>query len=147
MTIVDHAESSSYRRKEVWGETPVEIVGFVPHDRIADLYAQLDVLLAPSLWPESFGLVTREARAAGLWVVASDRGAIGEDIKHEVDGFRISVDGPKELCAVLARINADPVRYQQSPPQPERPVRTMIDQAHDLLMLYDKLFDQARADE
>lgn len=147
LTIVDHAESSSYRRKEVWGETPVEIVGFVPHDRIADLYAQLDVLLAPSLWPESFGLVTREARAAGLWVVASDRGAIGEDIRHEVDGFRISVDGPKELCAVLVRINADHARYQQSPPQPERSVRTMIDQAHDLLTLYDKLFDQARADE
>ncbi len=80
MTVVDHAHDGDYLREEVWGTTPVRIIGRVAQERICDLYADLDVLLAPSLWPESFGLVTREARTAGLWVVASDRGAIGEEI-------------------------------------------------------------------
>lgn len=142
LTLVDHAESSSYRREEVWGETPVEIVGFVPHNRVSDLYARLDVLLAPSLWPESFGLVTREAQSAGLWVVASNRGAIGEDLTNDVDGFQISVERPDELSEVLARINADTARYRRSPPKSKRPVRTMADQAQDLLMLYGELINR-----
>lgn len=74
LTLVDHAMLASEVREEVWGDTPVRLVGRKPQDEIVKLYAELDVLLAPSLWPESFGLVTREAQAAGLWVVASDRG-------------------------------------------------------------------------
>lgn len=49
----------------------------------------MDVLFAPSLWPESFGLVTREAAACGCWVVASDLGGIGEDIVESKTGYLI----------------------------------------------------------
>jgi len=97
------------------------------------------VLLAPSLWPESFGLVTREARAAGLWVVASRLGAIGEDIDEGVNGFRVDVGSPEGLRAVFQRIDADPERFRASPPQPSQPSRTAADQGEDLIALYDRL--------
>ncbi|NEU12667.1 glycosyltransferase [Methylobacterium sp. BTF04] len=139
LTIVDHACNADYEGMETWGTTPVRIIGFVPHEEIANVYADLDVLLAPSIWPESFGLVTREARAAGLWVVASDRGAIGESIREDVDGFRIDVSSPAGLLDVLKQIDARPARFHESPPLSHEPERATADQANDLLALYDEL--------
>ncbi len=85
-------------------------------------------------WPphsgrRAFGLVTREARTAGLWVVASDRGAIGEEIVDDVDGFRIDVSGPDALLRVLRLIDKNPQRFLHSPPPPSVSPRTMPDQA------------------
>ena len=136
LTLVDHSQDGGHQRHEIWGTTRVQIVGFIPQDEISKLYSSLDVLLAPSLWPESFGLVSREAKAAGLWVVASDRGAIGEEITEGVDGFRVNVDGSEQLTAVLAQINADPARFKSSPPISEKPIRYMHDQAQDLITYY-----------
>ena len=45
------------------------------HLDIADIYAALDVLVAPSRW-EGFGLVAAEAMAAGVPVIASDVGGL-----------------------------------------------------------------------
>lgn len=140
MTVVDHAHDGDYLREEVWGTTPVRIIGRMAQERVCDLYADLDVLLAPSLWPESFGLVTREARAAGLWVVASDRGAIGEEIVDNVDGFRIDVSGPDALLRVLRLIDANPWRFLDTPPPPLVSPRTMADQGADLVDLYTKFW-------
>jgi phosphatidylinositol alpha-mannosyltransferase len=44
----------------------------VTDDALCDLLAGADVVCAPSLWGESFGLVLVEAMAAGVPVVASD---------------------------------------------------------------------------
>lgn len=145
MTVVDHAHDGDYLREEVWGTTPVRIIGRVAQERICDLYADLDVLLAPSLWPESFGLVTREARTAGLWVVASDRGAIGEEIVDDVDGFRIDVSGPDALLRVLRLIDKNPQRFLHSPPPPSVSPRTMADQGADLVALYAGFWPDPRA--
>ncbi|MBB2960606.1 glycosyltransferase [Methylobacterium sp. R2-1] len=139
LTLVDHARATDYVSDETWGATSVRIVGKVPQEQIGQLYAEMDVLLAPSLWPESFGLVTREAHAAGLWVVASQLGAIGEDIDEGVNGFRVDVRSPDGLRAVFQRINADPGRFRTSPPQPSHPPRTAADQGEDLIALYDRL--------
>jgi glycosyltransferase involved in cell wall biosynthesis len=139
LTLVDHALATDYVSEETWGATSVRIVGKVPQEQIGELYAEMDVLLAPSLWPESFGLVTREARAAGLWVVASNLGAIGEDIEEGINGFRVDVASPDGLRAVFQRIDADPERFRASPPQPAHPPRTAADQGEDLIALYDRL--------
>ncbi|WP_244474268.1 glycosyltransferase [Methylobacterium sp. Leaf87] len=139
LTLVDHARAPGETSTEIWGTTPVRLIGRQPQDSIAELYAELDVLLAPSLWPESYGLVTREARAAGLWVVASDRGAIGADLIEDVDGFRIDVESPEGLRNVLSRMDNDPVRFSQSPPLMPDTERTTADQGNDLLELYDRI--------
>ncbi|WP_082515372.1 glycosyltransferase [Methylobacterium sp. Leaf112] len=139
LTLVDHARAPGETSTEIWGSTPVRLIGRQPQDSIAELYAELDVLLAPSLWPESYGLVTREARAAGLWVVASDRGAIGADLTDKVDGFRIDVESPDSLRDVLVCINNDPVRFSQSPSAVRSSERTTADQGNDLLKLYERI--------
>jgi glycosyltransferase involved in cell wall biosynthesis len=89
--IVDHliAPGSNKVRSVQWGTVPVRFIPKIEMSNMADFYADYDVLLAPSVWPESYGLVTREALSAGLWVVASDTGALGEDIEDGVNGYRV----------------------------------------------------------
>ena len=61
-------------RKEAEG-LPVEFVGFTEPGAFLD---GVDVLVAPSIWAEPFGLTVVEAFAAGAPVIGSDQGAIGE---------------------------------------------------------------------
>ena len=134
LLVLDHAMEPGMERLEVWGTTPVRRRGRVAQSQIAELYAETDVLVATSTWPESYGLVTREALQAGCRVIASDRGAIGADVSGEL-GFVVSVDTPAPLAAVLARINADPARYCVAPTTKPR-LRTSLEQAHELAALY-----------
>ncbi|MGY2049177.1 glycosyltransferase [Methylobacterium sp. JK268] len=144
LTLVDFAQDPGSAREEVWGTTPVTIVGPVAPEAVPALYRSLDVLLAPSRCAESFGLVSREARAFGLWVVASDRGAMGEEVRPGIDGFVIDVGTAQPLREVLAAIDDDPARYCALPPPAAGPVRRAADQADDLLRLYDEILAAPR---
>jgi glycosyltransferase involved in cell wall biosynthesis len=72
-------------------------------DRMQAFYASQDVLIAPSIWPESFGLVTREALAAGLWVIASRAGALAEPIQDGKNGWVVEPGSPQELLTALRK--------------------------------------------
>ena len=135
--VVDHSKPKQYERQEIWGTTPVTVIGKVGQNQVSELYADIDVVLAPSLWPESFGLVTREAHAAGCWVVASDRGAIGSDVIENVDGHVIDVSDSQGLSAVLMRIDGAWTHYLQPPPV--RSLRSCKAQGDELADLYRSL--------
>lgn len=135
LTVIDHGRSAGAEEHLIWGETPVRITGKTPQEEMHRLYARTDVLLAPSIWPESYGLVAREALSAGLWVVASDLGAMGEDVTPGVNGFVIDVSTVEGLADALGQINADPARYLASPA--ERPaIRRAEQQAAELMAIY-----------
>ncbi|MDQ6869425.1 MAG: glycosyltransferase [Pseudomonadota bacterium] len=143
LTVVDHSRYGGDVDLLTWGGTPVRIVGKTMPERMHEIYGQHDVLLAPSLWAEPFGLVTREALSAGLWVVASDRGAIGEDVTHGVNGWVIDVETPQSLLAVLSEIDSNPTKYVKSPPV--MPLRGANEQADELLKIYRDVLARPRA--
>jgi glycosyltransferase involved in cell wall biosynthesis len=130
LVAVDLALESGTERRVVWGATEVIFRAKVPQADVGELYADIDVLLAPSLWPESYGLVAREALAAGCWVVASDRGAIGQDVPAKA-GFVIDVTSHDALSKVFARMNDDPSTFTRSP-RVKLALRTARDQAVEL---------------
>ena len=134
LTVVDHFKPLGYEHRERWGDTEVRVIGKVSQSEVTALYADIDVLVAPSLWPESYGLVTREAQACGCWVVASDRGAIGGNVTEGVNGHIVDVSTIDGLMAVLARMNSDPARYRQPPPM--LPLRSADAQGAELAALY-----------
>lgn len=134
LVIVDHALPPGAEVHERWNTTPVHRIPRLPQAQVGALYGRFDVLMAPSVWAESFGLVTREALALGLWVVASDRGAVGADITEDVNGHVVSVDDHRALAEALSRIDADPARYTTAPPPPT--LRTAAQQGDDLAALY-----------
>jgi glycosyltransferase involved in cell wall biosynthesis/tetratricopeptide (TPR) repeat protein len=135
LTVVDHARAADERRSCVWNTTPVTFCGLMPQARMGELYGRLDVLLAPSVWPESYGLVTREALACGLWVIASDRGAMGACIIEGENGFVVDVSDAKGLAEALAMIDADPGRFRR-PPSRRVTLRRACEQADALKSLY-----------
>ncbi|MEA2048169.1 MAG: glycosyltransferase family 4 protein [Campylobacterota bacterium] len=109
--IVDHAKEEGYISKKKWGKIDITFIGRQNQENIVSLYGKIDVLFAPSIWPESFGLVTREASACGCWVVASNMGGIGEDILDGKNGFVI--DPTQEaLEKTLQKIDSNYKKYK-----------------------------------
>ncbi|MBF0817682.1 glycosyltransferase [Microbacterium paludicola] len=115
LTVVDHSKPFGHVERATWGSTPVTIIGKVPQESIADVYAETDVLVAPSIWPESFGLVTREAAAAGCWVVASDIGGIGEQVVEGKTGLKVKAGDRSSLLQALHTIDGDAERFLGRP--------------------------------
>ncbi len=133
--VIDHAEEVGYEAQELWGTTPVTVRGSIPQDGVFDLYDSLDVLVAPSTWPESFGLVSREALTLGLWVVVSGLGALAEDVVEGQNGFVIDVGHARDLVRVLRLIDADPERFTRSPAVAFEP-RPATRQTDDFVAIY-----------
>ena len=73
-----------------------------------DVFASMDVLIAPSLGLESFGLAPREAQARGVPVVASRRGALVEAVAPGVDGELFEPGDVAALAALVARLAQRP---------------------------------------
>jgi glycosyltransferase involved in cell wall biosynthesis len=130
-----------------WGGTSVTISAPFPQGEIAKLYGGIDVLLAPSRWPESFGLVAREAGHFGLWVVAPTIGAMGEDIVEGQNGFRIDTTDRQELGSLLARMNAEPDKFRQGTALRIERQRTAHAQAVEIADLYRSIPSRTVANE
>ncbi|ANI78454.1 glycosyltransferase [Sphingobium sp. EP60837] len=114
LTMIDGTLGGGQSIDTIWGTTPVTLMAPFPQSQVGTLYGQLDVLLAPSTWPESFGLVTREALGSGLWVVASNLGAIGQEIEDGCNGYVIDVATTRDLIKVLENIDKDPMKYKEN---------------------------------
>ncbi|WP_144967215.1 glycosyltransferase [Pseudomonas sp. DE0010] len=136
LLIVDHSKEEGYEHHSLWGKVPVTFVGRVSQTGIVDLYTKIDVLFAPSTWPESFGLVTREAIASGCWVVASNMGGIGEDIIENENGYVIE-PSKHMLQAVLKYIDQHVTKHKL--PSISAVSRTSASQASDLSVIYQAL--------
>jgi phosphatidylinositol alpha-mannosyltransferase len=67
-----------------------------------------DVLCAPALGGESFGMVLTEAFAAGTPVVASDIVGYREIVDDGVDGMLVPPDDPRALAAALLDLWGQP---------------------------------------
>ena len=140
LLVIDHALPQGVVEHEVWGNTPVIRKGKLPQSEVDALYAQIDVLVAPSLWPESYGLVTREALASGAWVIASDRGAVGSDVTEGENGHIVDVSDSGDLIRVLQMIDTTPERYR-TPPATHPTLRLAVDQAHQLKNVYNGILN------
>jgi glycosyltransferase involved in cell wall biosynthesis len=66
------------------------------------LLGQAAAFLMPILWNEPFGIVMAEALACGTPVVALNRGAVPEVVRHQVNGF--VCDSLDEMVRAVARI-------------------------------------------
>lgn len=136
LTMIDNSLPEGEVILTHWGETAVRLQGPVRQQDAGQLYANMDVLLAPSVWPESFGLVVREALDAGVHVIVSDRGALKDEVIPGETGTIISVETSLPLQAALARLDETGVPPQGRQSDAPRRHRTSDDQARELVALY-----------
>lgn len=68
---------------------------------ISQLYSRTTVLVFPSLWPETLGIVGIEALSQGVPVVASDIGGVPEWAIEGQTGFRVPPGNPEAIARAV----------------------------------------------
>lgn len=82
--------------------------GLVPHDRLPEVFTQIDVLVVPSILPEAFGLVVAEAFSAGRPVIVFNSGALQQQVSDGVDGFIVERNDSKALSEAMQKFIDNP---------------------------------------
>ena len=88
----------------------VRVLGAVDEAEKATLLRSADVVLAPHLGGESFGIVVAEAMAAGAAVVASDLPAFRALLGGGRHGVLVPPGSAPDLAAAVTALLADPAR-------------------------------------
>jgi phosphatidylinositol alpha-mannosyltransferase len=88
----------------------IDIPGRVSRESLWSELHEADVLCAPSLSGESFGMVLTEAFAAGTPVVASAIAGYSDVVTDGVDGVLVPPGDPQRLAEELQRIHHEPRR-------------------------------------
>jgi glycosyltransferase involved in cell wall biosynthesis len=84
-------------------DTQVTFTGWIDAGQREQLFASLDLLVVPSVWPEPLGLIGLEAASAGVPAVAFDVGGIGDWLEDGVTG-RLVPGRPPSSRALAAAI-------------------------------------------
>jgi len=89
----------------------VDFIGKVPHERIAELYLNSNIVVFPSIHPEAFGRVALEAMTFGKPVIASRVGGIPEIVKDGETGLLVPPDDGEELAkAIMTLVENEELR-------------------------------------
>ncbi len=91
----------------------MDIRGRVSGERLWRELHEADVLCAPSLSGESFGMVLTEAFAAGTPVIASAIAGYSDVVSDGVDGLLVPPGDPQRLAEELQRAHHEPERLRE----------------------------------
>jgi len=91
----------------------IDIRGRVSREELWTELHAADVLCAPSLSGESFGMVLTEAFAAGTPVIASAIAGYSDVVSDGVDGLLVPPGDPQRLAEELQRVHFEPERLQE----------------------------------
>jgi phosphatidylinositol alpha-mannosyltransferase len=94
------------------GDEGIRVLGKVSDEEKSAALASADLLVAPSLGGESFGMVLTEAFAAGTPVVASDIPGYRDVVRDDVDGVLVPRGDATALAETLRDLAVDPARRQ-----------------------------------
>ena len=95
---------------EAAAEPHIEALGRVEHDELWRRLHEADVLCAPSLSGESFGMILTEAFAAGTPVIASHIAGYADVVTDGVDGVLVPPADPQRLAEELQALHHEPER-------------------------------------
>jgi len=125
----DYLRSLAYDDERIcfWGPyNPAEAV---------DLMSRFDIIVVPSVWPETYNLVAREALMARRSVVASRIGALPEAVCHEQNGLLVSPNNVSELAIALQRL-VDCPELREKLESGQRRIKTLEQEMEELIAIY-----------
>ena len=80
---------------------------------LADFYRGARMLVVPSQWFETFGMVGAEAMSHGVPIIVSRLGAVAELVDEGVDGLAFEPGNARDLASKILELWDDPHRCQQ----------------------------------
>jgi len=104
----DGEDRTAIERLPATARSRVTMLGAVRNEDLPPYHAACDVLVAPSVGGESFGMILVEAMAAGLPVIASDIPGYDEVIADGIDGLLVPPRAPVSLAEAIGRVLKDP---------------------------------------
>jgi phosphatidylinositol alpha-mannosyltransferase len=129
------------------GMRGIEIRGRVTDEELWRELHDADVLCAPSLGGESFGMILTEAFAAGTPVVASDIAGYRDVVTHGQDGLLVPRAQPRQLAEALRSLWLDPERRRQMSVAARKRAEDFAwpKVAHRVLKVYERALSAPRA--
>jgi glycosyltransferase involved in cell wall biosynthesis len=100
-----------FLREKYMRQENIRFMGPVFGDQKTQLFMDSDFLIAPSVAPESFGLVIAEAFSQGIPVIASRIGAFSEIVRDGETGFLVQPGSVEELSSVILKISTRKKEY------------------------------------
>lgn len=86
----------------------VNFKGRFDNSKLSEVYAEIDVLVVPSVWYENSPITIHEAYLTHTPVVTSDIGGMAEYVRDGVDGLHFKVGDADDLAAKLRRFVDEP---------------------------------------
>jgi glycosyltransferase involved in cell wall biosynthesis len=96
-------------RNLVEGKENCQVTGWVSMARVKQELAKARVLVFPSLWYETYGLVVAEAAAMGIPAIVSDISAAAERVQNGITGWHFRSGDAGDLGRVLELVKNDEI--------------------------------------
>jgi glycosyltransferase involved in cell wall biosynthesis len=119
----------------------ISFCGTYKAEAIGDVLADIDVMVAPSLCYESYGLAMHEALACNVPVIASNIGGAAEVIQDSVNGFTFYPGDVKDLESKMKHILDDTGELNIIKSNLGRHASPLIEEE---AYLYERLYNGAR---
>lgn len=117
---------------------------YVPQD-LPRLLAEVDLVVVPSVWDETFCLTVSEAQRLGVPVVVSAAGAMPERVRDGEDGYLFPPGDGKALAERLLALSKDPsVLAAMRERLSERAHKSLAENAAEYEALYSELLGSVR---
>jgi len=88
-------------------EKSVMFLGYVPDEKLPDLYAASDIFVLPALY-ENFPFAILEAQSTGLPVISTKVGGIPEFLTNNKNGLLVDPGDPEQLAQGIMTLLRDP---------------------------------------
>jgi glycosyltransferase involved in cell wall biosynthesis len=135
--------------KSAADKTPaIEWLGRVSRERVVELMQRATLLIFPSIWYETFGLVIIEAFAVGLPVVASNLCTTSTLVQHRQTGLHFRPGDADDLVTQVRWARSHPAEIQEMRRAARREfeAKYTADRNYDMLLnIYQTAMQRARA--
>jgi glycosyltransferase involved in cell wall biosynthesis len=122
---VDFPDYAQGLKQQASDYPEISFCGTFPNANIGEVFADLDVLVMPSLWYENTPLVIYSAQAARCPVVASDFAGLSDVIRHEDNGLLFKAGDVSALAKQLSRLIHEPELLEKFSTQARQPKSTV----------------------
>ena len=94
-------------------EQRIKLIPWGDQRGVEERLKQVSILIFPSIWPETLGIIGLEAMAQGVPVIGCDIGGVRDWLKHEETGFLCEPKSHEQIVEYASKLLSDNHRMLQ----------------------------------